>query len=139
MANSLICFIKQPCLYVSFYPMLIACLQSEIKYQRKLAAICLKSQISNSLPFACNGCLFLWGAYFCMAAYKHNVVVIIKMGACIQGVLILCGCLLSGFYSTCLVATLYVNMLTWLYVTYYTCLACTRCWMLLGNQIFELE
>ena len=23
----------------------------------------------------------MWGAYFCMGAYKHNVVVAIKMGA----------------------------------------------------------
>ena len=38
-------------------------------------------------------------AYFCMGAYKHNVVVVIKMGVYIHGVLILCGCLLSRFYS----------------------------------------
>ena len=35
------------------------------------------------------------GAYFCMGAYKRDVVVVIKMGAYILGVLILCGCLLS--------------------------------------------
>ena len=39
------------------------------------------------------------GAYFCMGAYKCNVVVVIKMGAYIHGVLILCGCLLSGNLS----------------------------------------
>ena len=39
----------------------------------------------------------MWGAYFCMGAYKRDVVVTIKMGACIHGVLILCGCLLSRF------------------------------------------
>ena len=35
--------------------------------------------------------IFVW-------AYKHDVVVVIKMGAYIRGVLILCGCLLSQFY-----------------------------------------
>ena len=49
---------------------------------------------ANSLPFARNGCLFMWGACFCMGAYKHDVVVI-KMGAYIHGVFTLCGCLLS--------------------------------------------
>ena len=39
------------------------------------------------------------GAYFCMGAYKRDVVVVIKMGAYIHGVLILCGCLLSRFYD----------------------------------------
>ena len=29
------------------------------------------------------------GAYFCMGAYKHDVVVVIKMGAYIHGVLII--------------------------------------------------
>ena len=52
-----------------------------------------KSRIRNSLPFVVP---FHVGAYFCMGAYKHNV---IKMGAYIHGVLILCGCLLSRFYS----------------------------------------
>ena len=41
----------------------------------------------------------MWGAYFCMGAYKHNVAVVIKTGAYIQWVLILCGCLLSRFYD----------------------------------------
>ena len=36
-----------------------------------------------------------------MGAYKSDVVVVIKMGAYIHGVLILCGCLLSRFYSRC--------------------------------------
>ena len=35
----------------------------------------------------------MWGAYFCMGAYKWDVVVVIKMAAYIQGMLILCGCL----------------------------------------------
>ena len=37
----------------------------------------------------------MWGAYFHMGAYKSDEVVIIKMGAYIHGVLILCECLLS--------------------------------------------
>ena len=40
----------------------------------------------------------MWGAYFCLGAYKCDVVVVIKMGACIHGVLILSGCLLFQFY-----------------------------------------
>ena len=39
------------------------------------------------------------GAYFCMGAYKRDVVVVIKMGVYIHGVLILYGCLLSRFYG----------------------------------------
>ena len=37
---------------------------------------------------------FRVGAYLCMGAYKCNVVVVMKMGAYIHGVLILDGCLL---------------------------------------------
>ena len=59
-----------------------------------------KAKSANSLPFARDGCLFMWGAYFRMGAYKCDVVVVIKMGAYIHGVLILCGCLLSRFYGT---------------------------------------
>ena len=33
------------------------------------------------------------GAYFCIGAYKRDVVVVIKIGSYIHGVLILCGCL----------------------------------------------
>ena len=33
-----------------------------------------------------------------MGAYKLDVVVVIKMGACIHGVVILCGCLLNRSY-----------------------------------------
>ena len=42
----------------------------------------------------------MWGAYFSLRAYKRVVVVVIKMGAYIHGVLFLCGCLLSRFYGT---------------------------------------
>ena len=32
-----------------------------------------------------NRCLFMRGTYFCMGAYKHNVVVAVRMGAYIMG------------------------------------------------------
>ena len=41
---------------------------------------------------------FHWGAYFFLGAYERDVVVVIKTGAHIHGVLVLCGCLLSRFY-----------------------------------------
>ena len=59
----------------------------------------------------------MWGAYFCMGAYKRDVVVIFKTGAYIYGVLILCGCLLSRFYGNsvkgilCYYATARLNRL----------------------------
>ena len=57
-----------------------------------------KANSANSIPFVVHvhmGANFCKGAYFCMDAYKRDVVVVIKMGANIYGVLILCGCLLS--------------------------------------------
>ena len=69
------------------------------RHWRIVAATLKKAKSANSLPFARNGCLFMWSAYFCMGAYKRDVVVVIKMGAYIHGVLILCGCLLSRFYG----------------------------------------
>ena len=66
----------------------------EDRHWRKVAATFEKAESANSLPFARNGCLFMWGAYFCMGAYKRDVVVVIKMGAYIHG------CLLSRFYHT---------------------------------------
>ena len=48
--------------------------------------------------------LLLLAVYFHMGSYKHDVVIVIKKGAYIYGVLILCGCLLSRFYSTSLLA-----------------------------------
>ena len=59
------------------------------RHWRKVAATFEKAESANSLPFARNGCLFMWGAYFCMGAYKRDVVVVIKMGAYIHGVLII--------------------------------------------------
>ena len=56
-----------------------------------------KAESANSLSF---GVPFHVGAYFCMGAYKRDVVVVIKMGAYIHGVLFcVCGCLLSRFYG----------------------------------------
>ena len=87
--------------------MLIACSQSEIDtgdsghYVRR-------TESANLFPFAWNGCLFMWGAYFCMGAYKRDVVVVIKMGAYIHEVLILCGCLLSPFYGNLSLAGKYI-------------------------------
>ena len=77
-----------------------------------------KAKLANSLPFARNGRLFMWGAYFCMGAYKRDVVVVIKMGAYIHGVLILCGCLLYGI--TCYLGTTTIEEIweTSLYVAY---------------------
>ena len=72
------------------------------RHCRTLAATFEKAESANSLPFARNGCLFMWGAYFCMGAYKRDVVAEMKMGAYIHGVLILCGCLLSRFYGSTL-------------------------------------
>ena len=63
---------------------------------RHLSATFKKAESADSLPFVDH---FHMGAYFCMGAYKCDVLVVIKMGAYIHRVLILCGCL-SRFYST---------------------------------------
>ena len=60
----------------------------------------------------------MWGAYFCTGVYKHDVVVVTKMGAYIHGVLIIpifvainllsmlvVAKLHSIFLSTCLIWT----------------------------------
>ena len=49
---------------------------------------------------------------FCMGAYKRDVVVVIKMGAYIHGVLILCGCLLSRFYDVDVEPRVNINDIT---------------------------
>ena len=54
----------------------------------------------------------MWGTYFRMGAYKCDVVVVIKMGAYIHGVLILCGCLLSRFYGITKAGVAIVKVLT---------------------------
>ena len=66
------------------------------RHWRKVATMFEKAESANSLLFAV---YFHMGAYFCIGAYKRDVVVVIKMGAYIHGVLILCGCLLSRFYG----------------------------------------
>ena len=69
------------------------------RYWQKVTTMVEKAESANAPLFAWNWCLFMWGAYFCNGAYKRDVVVVIKMGAYIDGVLILCGCLLSRFYG----------------------------------------
>ena len=66
----------------------------------------------------------MWGAYFCMGAYKRDVVVVIKMGACIHGVLILCGCLLSQFYHKCYKNPTILCMIS--FATYYHFTSCNE-------------
>ena len=69
------------------------------RHWRKVAATFEKAESANSLSFVVPVHV---GAYFYMGVYKHNVVVVIKMGAYIHGVLILCGCLLFRFYGSVL-------------------------------------
>ena len=69
-------------------------------HRQTLASMFEKAKSANLPLFTQNGCLFMWGAYFCMCVYKCNVVPEIKMGAYIYEVLILCGCLLSRFYGS---------------------------------------
>ena len=57
------------------------------RHWRKVSTTFEKAESANSLPFAQNGCLFMWDAYFCMGAYKRDVDVVIKMGAYIHGCL----------------------------------------------------
>ena len=66
----------------------IDCLQVERDTGKEL----LRSKKPNQQTHFC-----LWHLcmYFCMGAYKPDVVVVIKIGAYIHGVLILCECLLS--------------------------------------------
>ena len=72
------------------------------RHWRKVAATFKKAESVNLLTFALNGCLFMWDAYFFRGAYKHDVVVVMKMGCLYSWVLVLCGCLLSRFYGTVL-------------------------------------
>ena len=48
-------------------------------YRLKLAATLQMPNQQIHFHLHGNGCLFMWGAYFCMGAYKHSVVVAIKM------------------------------------------------------------
>ena len=68
------------------------------RHWRKVATTFEKAESANSLSFAVHfhmGAYFCMGVFFSMGAYKRDVVVVIKMGAYIHGVLILCRCLLS--------------------------------------------
>ena len=67
----------------------------------KVAATYEKAESVNLFLFAVP---FHVGAYFCMGAYKRDVVVVIKMGAYIHGMLIFYECLLSQFYAMCSIA-----------------------------------
>ena len=67
------------------------------RHWRKVTATFEKAESANSLPFAWNGCLFMWDAYFCMGAYKCDVVVVIKMGAYIMGCLFCVGAYYPDF------------------------------------------
>ena len=66
------------------------------RHWRKVAATIEKAESANSLPFV---------VYFHMGAYKRLVVVVMRLGAYIHGVLILCGCLLSQFYGMIVIST----------------------------------
>ena len=81
------------------------------RYWQKVAAMVEKAESANAPLFAWNWCLFMWGTYFCMGAYKCDVVVLIKMGAYIHGMLILCGCLLFWFYGIEGVPTIWTPIL----------------------------
>ena len=68
--------------------MLIACLRSEIDTGEKYPLRLKKPNQQIYFRLCSNGCLFMWGAHFCMGAYIWDVVVVIKMGVYIHGVLI---------------------------------------------------
>ena len=85
--------------FVSCVDILLTIFQIDM-HRQILASTFEKAKSANLLLFPQNGCLFMWGAYFCMCVYKCNVVPEIKMGAYIYEVLILCGCLLSRFYGS---------------------------------------
>ena len=82
---------------------LLSCVDSLLAvgdgHWRKVAATFEIAEAANSLPFAVP---FHVGAYSCMGVYKRGVVVVIKMGAYIHRVLILCGYLLSQFLRLCI-------------------------------------
>ena len=70
------------------------------RHWRNVAATFKKAKSANSLPFARNRCFFMWVPIFVWVLINTMWVVVIKMGAYIHGVHILCGCLLSRFYGT---------------------------------------
>ena len=78
--------------------MSIACLQLEIDSDEKLSTT-LKKKLNQQIHFRMcgNGCLFMWRAYFCMGAYKRDVVFVIKMCAYIHGCLFSMGAYYPDF------------------------------------------
>ena len=54
----------------------------------KVSCYVRKADSANSLPLTG---AFLWGAYFCMGAYKSDVVAVIKMDAYVHGCLFCVG------------------------------------------------
>ena len=93
LSSSWIYFIKRRCLRFCFYPVLTACLQSEID-SGEFQLLHWKAYSANLPPFCT-----VTGAYVYLDAYKYNVVAAIRMVAYVHGVLILCGCVLSWFYG----------------------------------------
>ena len=59
------------------------------RHWRKLATMFRKPNQQIHFRLCSNGYLFIWGAYFNRGAYKHDLVVVIKMCGCIHGVPIL--------------------------------------------------
>ena len=82
------------------------------RHWQKVAAMFEKAESANSLPFAV---YFHMGAYFCMGAYKRDVVVVIKMGAYIHGCLFCVG----AYYPDFTVLSIY--SLVYLYLVYCLC------------------
>ena len=52
------------------------------RHWQKLAPLCSKAESTNihALPFVQLQVPFMWGDYFCMGTFKHDVVVVIKIG-----------------------------------------------------------
>ena len=72
-------------------------------YNRRETLAKVSCYVRKPIHFClCGNKCFMWSAYFCMGAYKCDVVVVIEIGAYIlMGVLIFHGCLLSWFYWLC--------------------------------------
>ena len=64
------------------------------RHWRKVAVMFEKAESANSLPCAVH---FHIGTYFCMGAYKRDVVVVIKIGAYIHGCLFCVGAYYPDF------------------------------------------
>ena len=61
-------------------PVLVACLKLDIDPD-KVSRTIRKSGITKSTSICTVMVLFMWGACFCMGAHKHDVAVVMKMGA----------------------------------------------------------